>query len=179
MKPRLPEFTLLVVLIGIALLAHMILRQSLFSYAPAPLILASLCAWLLPGRWQWLLLIAFVSELLSALPLGSLAVAVALPFIVRKAHGQAENLLSFSFLALLVGTSFLQFMILTAASLLPIATTDTFNVWAAVPWQPILLGTVTSAGIVFVICNLLRTNALQAPPVVALSHIRYGRSFDR
>lgn len=179
MKQHLHEITMLGWLLTTAFIVHVFLRHELFSFAPAPLLLATLGAWLLPRRWHWPILLSVATELFTTLPGGVATAIIVVPFLVWWWRGSVEVGLSFAFLGLLVLTSAAQFLILAAVAVINLPLPPGSTLLDALPWQPLALGSTISSLVAFIVIQLLHNRTLQPLPVVALSHIRYGKSLGR
>lgn len=134
--------------IVVAILAgHMWLHVQLVSVIMAPLVLA---IWLgfLPDPPEWIILgLAVLAELFSSAPIGILAAAVLLPFIIHNLLPKLRPGITFRFLLLVFGISALQIVCLVTATALAVN-------MATFAWPATLVSILGSGLAAFVASNI-------------------------
>ena len=109
--------TLQVVSIGalliLAVAMHVFVHIHLVVLVPFHIFLSTCLAWLLQKPFSSLLALAILLELFSALPFGTITIAVLIPYLLKKVAVRVEADISFSFLTLLLVTAVAQTAVTT------------------------------------------------------------------
>lgn len=138
--------------LSLAVVGHWALRWQTFSWLPFPVVVATLLAFTVERPLRYLVGLALVSELLTALPGGIVTAAVLFPWAVRNAARRLERKASLSFLGVIMITVLGQVLILAAfdwAAGNAAGGWKTADLWRFAPWPAMLITWLASAGLAF------------------------------
>lgn len=124
------------------------------AWLPLPVLLAILIAYTVAKPKLWLVGLAVMSELLTALPFGILTVTIFLPLIVRRWTAPQEPTVTFSFLAVVIGIALGQYLILASFDISQLVWQKGFlELPRYVPWRYITAELLASAFTAFALLN--------------------------
>lgn len=174
------ELIIVMLLTAGSLTAASLLTRQTLSYAPLPVLLPLLLAWIIPHPARYLVPLAIISELLTPQLPGVLTLTILTPLLIRRATPRRDVDISVRYVLTLAATVLLQLLILIAPDLIraSLLHNNPALLFVQLPWRPLLWATLTTTSLA-AITTIALANLwpLQAPRVISLDSSRLPRNF--